>query len=125
MCSSDLSCNGSLYRNLEEDPEESSLRSIADLGMTEDQILRDMDSYYRNCYDQILQNGRGNYTFYNVIEDERLLEQWYRDYQAERYKQAYMENAMIHLGTSSCEMELEVEELRDGKFLISHRVSAW
>ena len=119
------SCNGSLYRNLEEDPEESSLRSIADLGMTEDQILRDMDSYYRNCYDQILQNGRGNYTFYNVIEDERLLEQWYRDYQAERYKQAYMENAMIHLGTSSCEMELEVEELRDGKFLISHRVSAW
>lgn len=119
------SCNGSIYRNLEQNPEESSLRSITDLGMTEDQVLMDMDSYYSDCYDQILQNGRGNYTFYNVIEDERLLEQWYKDYQAERYKQAYMENAMIHLGTSSCEMELEVEELQDGKFLISHRVSAW
>ena len=117
-------CNGSVYRNLEQNPEDSSLRSVADLGMAEDQILRDMDSYYRDCYDQLLQNGRGSYTFYNVIEDEQMLEEWYRAYQAKRYKQAYMENAMIQLGISSCEMEMEIEELRDGKFLITHKVSA-
>ncbi len=118
-------CNGSAYRNLEQNPEDSSLRSIADLGMAEDQILTDMDSYYRDCYDQILQNGRGSYTFYNVIEDEQLLEEWHQAYEAERYKQAYMENAMIQLGISSCEMEIEIEELRGGKFLIIHKVSAW
>ena len=100
------------------------MRSIADLGMAEEQILTDMDSYYRDCYDQILQNGRGSYTFYNVIEDEQMLEEWYRAYQAKRYKQAYMENAMIQLGISSCEMEMEIEELRDGKFMITHKVSA-
>ena len=118
-------CNGSAYRNLEQNPEDSSLRSIADLGMAEDQILTDMDSYYRDCHDQILQNGRGSYTFYNVIEDEQLLEEWHQAYEAERYKQAYMENAMIQLGISSCEMEIEIEELRGGKFLIIHKVSAW
>ena len=118
-------CNGTIYRNLEQNPEESTLRSIADLGVTEDQVLMDMDSYYRNCYEQMLQNGRGTYTFHNVIGDAQLLEEWQRDYQAERYRQAYMEDAMINLGISSCEMELEVEELQDGKFLISHRVSAW
>lgn len=115
-------CRATAYRNLEPNPEESSMRSIADLGMTEDQVFTDMDSYYRDCYDQILQNGGGSYTFYNVIEGEQLLEQWQRDYQAERYKQAYMEDVMMYLGVSSCEMELEVEELRDGRFLISHRV---
>lgn len=117
-------CNGSAYRNLEQNPADSSLRSIADLGMTEDQVLTDMDSYYGDCYDQILQNDRGNYTFYNVIANEQLLEEWYRDYEAERYKGAYMEDAMTYLGISSCEMELEVEELQDGRFLISHKVSA-
>lgn len=118
-------CNGSTYRSLEQNPEESSLRNIGDLGITEDQVLLDMDSYYRDCYEQILQNGRGTYIFYNVIGDEQLLKEWQRDYQAERYRQAYMEDAMIHAGISSCEMELEVEELQDGKFLISHKVSAW
>ena len=118
-------CNGSVYRNLERNPEDNSLRSIADFGMAEDQVLTDMDSYYRDCYDQILQNGKGSYTFYNVIENEQLLEEWHQAYEAERYKQAYMENAMIQLGISSCEMKMEIEELRDGKFLITHKVFAW
>lgn len=117
-------CDGSAYRNLEQNPEENRLRSIADFGMTEDQVLTDMDSYYRDCYDQILQNGRGSYTFYNVIGNEQLLEEWQRDYQAERYKQAYMERAVTDAGISSCEMELEVEELQGGEFLISHKVFA-
>lgn len=118
-------CNGSIYRNLEQNPEESGLRSITDLEMTEEQVLTDMESYYGNCYDQILQNGLGSYTFYNVIEGEQLLTEWYGDYQGEHYRQAYMENAMISLGASSCEMALEVEELQDDKFLISHRISVW
>ena len=118
-------CNGSIYRNLEQNPEESGLRSITDLEMTEEQVLTDMESYYGNCYDKILQNGLGSYTFYNVIEGEQLLTEWYGDYQGEHYRQAYMENAMISLGASSCEMALEVEELQDDKFLISHRISVW
>ncbi len=118
-------CNGATYCNLEQNPEESALRNIGDLGMTEEQVLMDMDSYYRDCYEQILQNGRGSYTFYNVIRDAQLLEEWKRDYQAKHYRQAYMEDVMIQLGISSCEMELEVEELQGGKFLISHKVSAW
>lgn len=116
-------CNGSVYRNLEQNPEESGLRSIADLGVPEEQVLTDMDSYYKNCYDQILQNGQGNYAFTSVIEGEQLLEEWQKEYQSERYKQAYMEDAMRQLGASSCEMELKAEKLRDGKFLITHRVS--
>ncbi len=76
-----------------------------------------------DCYEQMLQNGTGNYTFYNVIEGEELLSRWYQEYQLEIYRQAYMENAMTELGASFCEMEMKIEELQDARFLIAHRFS--
>ena len=56
-----------------------------------------------------------------MIESEGLLAQWYQEYQLDNYRQAYMENAMIELGASSCEMEMEIEELQDKRFLIAHK----
>lgn len=114
-------CNGQAYRNLEREAEDNGLRSLADLGLTDEQVITDMEGYYQDCYEQMLQNGRGNYTFYNVIESEELLAQWYQEYQSDNYRQAYMENAMIELGASSCEMEMEIEELQNNRFLIVHR----
>ncbi len=93
------------------------------MGLTDEQVITDMEGYYMDCHEQMLQNGTGNYTFYNVIEGEELLAQWYQEYQSEIYRQAYMENAMTELGASFCEMEMEVEELQDARFLISHRFS--
>ena len=74
-----------------------------------------------------VRSKRGSHTFYNVIEEEQLLNEWRRAYEEERYKEAYMENAMIQLGVSSCEMEIEIEieKLQGGKLLIIHKVSAW
>ncbi len=116
-------CNGQVYRNLEQNAEDSGLRSLSDVGLTDEQVITDMEGYYMDCHEQMLQNGTGNYTFYNVIEGEELLAQWYQEYQSEIYRQAYMENAMTELGASFCEMEMEVEELQDARFLISHRFS--
>ena len=70
-----------------------------------------MQEYFADCYEQMLQNGRGRYTFYNVIEGDDLITEWYQDYQNNYFRQAYMENAMMEMGTSSCEITLEVEEL--------------
>lgn len=118
-------CNGQAYRDLEQAPEDNRLRSLEDAGMTEDQVITDMQGYYEDCYKQILQNGAGKYTFYNVIEGENLLDEWYHNYQNENYRQAYMENAMTAIGASSCEMVLEMEELQGGRYLITHEVSVW
>lgn len=118
-------CNGQLYRDLEQEAEDNGLRSIADVGLTDEQVITDMQGYYGNCYAQILQNGTGRYTFYNVIEGNELLDEWYRNYQNEYYRQAYMEDAMTEIGASSCEMALEMEELQGGRYLIIHEVSVW
>lgn len=115
------SCDGQAYRGLE--PVSSGLRSLEETGMAEDEVITDMPGYYADCYEQILQNGTGSYTFYNVIEGEELFREWYRDYRTENYRQAYMREAMAQIGASSCEMTLEAEELQGGRYLISHTIS--
>lgn len=119
------SCNGQVYRDLEQTTGDNSMRSLADVGMTEEQVITDIQEYYRDCYGQILQNGIGRYTFYNVIAGDELLDEWYQNYQNEYYRQAYMESAMTEIGAASCEMALGMERLQGGRYLIIHEVSVW
>lgn len=119
-------CNGQAYRNLEpeevQETEDSSLRNLEDTGLTEAQVFTDLQGYYADCYDHMLQNGRGRYTFSNVLEGNALVEQWYQDYQYDRFRQAYMEDAMTQINATSCEITLEVEELQGGRYLIRHEL---
>lgn len=121
-------CNGRAYRNLEPensaqaDTNDSGLRSLEDTGLTEAQVFADMQGYYADCYDQMVQNGKGRYTFYNVLDSEALFNEWYRSYQREDYRRAYMENAMTQIGASACEITLETEALQDGRYLIRHEM---
>lgn len=134
-------CNGQKYRNLEpeeetetaeaaeieqieqiEEIENMNLRSFEDTGLTAEKIFNNMQDYYNDCYDQMLQHGRGEYTFYNVIEGDDLIEEWYQNYQNDHYKQAYMEDAMTQVGASACEIMIEVEELQGGRYLIRHEL---
>lgn len=116
-------CNGRVYRNLEPDSSEIGLRSLLDTGISEEQVIGDMQTYYNSCYDQILQNGPGSYTFYAALNGEQLLDEWYQSYQSEAYKQSYLEAAMTALNVSSCSMSLQVERLKDGRYLVEHEIS--
>ncbi len=118
-------CNGQTYRNLEPDSRESGLRNLADTGIEENQVISGLQAYYDDCYSQIVQKGMGNYTFYNVLEGEQLLDEWYGNYQAENYKQGYLEAAMTALNATSCSMSLQVEQLQGGKYLVGHEISIW
>ena len=118
-------CNGQAYRNLEPESWENGLRNLADTGIGEDRIVNGMQAYYEDCYNQIVRQGMGNYTFYNVLDGEQMLEEWYRSYQAEGYKQAYLEAAMTDLNAVSCTMSLQVEQLQGGKYLVGHEISIW
>lgn len=113
--------DGQAYRGLES--ESGGLKSLEEAGIAEEQVITDMSGYYADCYEQILQNGIGSYTFYNVIEGEELFRTWYREHQTEKYKEAYMREALAGIGASSCEMTLEAEELQGGRYLISHAIT--
>jgi hypothetical protein len=121
-------CNGQAYRNLEPeeepetDTEDRMLRSLADTGLTQEQVFTDMQGYYVDCYGQMISNGRGRYVFYSVLEGEELFDEWYQGYQGNDYRQAYMENAMTEMGAAACEITLEAEPLQDERYLIRHEL---
>lgn len=117
-------CNGQMYRTPEEsrETEHDSRRNLAETGLTEAQVFTDMSGYYTDCHNQVITNGMGHYTFRNAIKGEQLLEEWQRSYDSDDYRQAYMENAMTAIGAYHCTMALEIEELQDGIYLVTHEV---
>ncbi len=115
------SCDGEVYRGLEQTSEDG-LRSLEETGVTQDKVFADLQGYYADCYEQIVQNGKGDYTFYSVIEGEKMLDTWYGEYQNRRYREAYMDSAMEEIGAYSCEIRFEVEQLQEGRYLIRHNV---
>ncbi len=128
-------CGGQAYRNLEQSGEPTlqnmdnlggfpeGLRSLSDAGMSEDDILYSLSDYYDNCYNQIAALGRGTYEFSNVIEGEALFEEMQKAYRNDAYRTGYMEQAMEAVSASSCEMSLLMEELEQGRYLITHTVN--
>lgn len=117
-------CNGQRYRNLEpeKDPEEN-LRGIEDIGVGESDVLYSLPDYYSACHGQIVARGAGSYTFSAVIEGTELLEELYEAYRSEAYRQDYMEDAMTLVGATSCQMNLEAEQLKQDRYLITHTVT--
>jgi len=115
-------CNGQQYRGLEQSSGNPALRTLEDLGLTEEAVNRDMQEYFADCGRQMLEIGLGDYAFYSVLEGEELLQEWYRTYGTESYKQEYLEEAMTALGATSFQVNMEVEELRGGQYLITHHV---
>lgn len=133
-------CNGQAYRdrdlnrNQDQEPEsgsetresglenieEGNLRSLEETGVTDAKIFTDMERYYADCRERILQQGKGTYSFYSVIEGDNLFKEWYEHYQNSDYRQAYLEDAIAQMGASSCRITVEVEHLQGSQYLIRH-----
>lgn len=117
-------CQGERYRSAEEKASEaqSGLRTIADAGFTEDDLLRSMDAYYERCGEAIAQRGCGDYSFAAVIEGEKLYEEWKAAYDSEAYQDGYMIRAMRQVGARSCHIQLTTEKLQNNCYLIVHEL---
>lgn len=117
-------CNGQQYRDTQPDNGETdSRRSLEELGVSQEEVIFNLADYYADCYRKITDNGKGSYTFTNVLEGDDFFNQWLLGYQMEEYKAGYMENAMEAVGAVKCEMKLDVEELKEGRYLVIHEIT--
>ncbi|MCH5259276.1 MAG: hypothetical protein J1F18_05950 [Lachnospiraceae bacterium] len=129
-------CDGQQYRNLEQKPDNSpqngsetseedrkTLRSLADVGIAEDQVFSDMGYYYEDCYNQVVKNGVGHYTFYNAVASEQMANEILQSYGTEICWDTYMENATSAVGAHRCSWIVSVEPLQDGKYFVTHEIS--
>lgn len=121
-------CNGQIYRNLErsgktgDDNSQTNLRSLADVGITEDQVFTDVGNYYEYCYNQVVQNGVGHYTFRNAVADLGMAEELIRNYSSGVCWDTYLQNATNALDASYCVWYVTAEELEDGSYLLTHEI---
>lgn len=120
-------CSGQRYRTSETEPAEeesgTALRSLADAGKTESDVLTTIEDYYADCYNQIVQRGSGTYDFSNVLGSAEVLQKWYEVYQTGAYSQGYMENAVLAAGAAAWDVNLLLEELAGGRYLVTHEVT--
>lgn len=120
-------CNGQIYRNLEQSEESGgaseNLRSLADTGVSEDRLFTDIDKYYEDCYNQVVQNGIGEYAFYNAVADIGMAQQLMQYYSNGVCWDIYLQNAANAVGAAYCVWYVEAEDLQDGQYLITHEIS--
>lgn len=129
-------CNGTAYRNLEPESDEDKKdadtennnvlldgrRRLADLGLSPDDSLTTLTDYYNNCYNNLVQAGKGRCAFQSVIYGEELFQNVYGSYQTEDYRQGYMDSALTQLNASYYLINWMIEELQDGYYLVTHDV---
>ena len=121
-------CNGTRYSNRESSPRNAgtdstygSARFLEEAGFREEDVLLSLDEYYEDCYNQIMANG-GSCTFQNVVDGENLWMQCYNAYNSDAYSGGYMDRVFADLGAAGCNVDIEAELLRDGRFLLHHTV---
>ena len=103
--------------------EEYRMRTLEELGISEESLIKDIDSYYSNCHDQIVEHGLGEYSFENVIASEALVQEIYARYSNKDYVSAYMDEALNEIGAYSYDMNLLVEELEGKNYRLTHQMT--
>lgn len=115
-------CEGEKYKDLEENPVNTNLRTVEDTELTDEDILYDMDSYYDYCYDKIIENGKGKVEFSCVLSGMDFAYDWYDDFQSEGYVKGYLKPACKEIGANTYVISVSLEELQDDKYMITHKI---
>lgn len=120
-------CSGTRYGNQESGtPDgtaayEAALRTLEEVGFSEEQIIDSVDSYYKDCYRQLTERG-GSCQFKNVVRSEDLWLKCYDGYMSDAYSAGYMDQVIAELGVQGCNVDIEAENLRDGFVLLHHNI---
>ena len=106
------------------EPDTSVQDGLEAAGVTEEEVMRDMEEYYTDCLKQTVQAGAGLKTFENVVPAEMwaTIEKAYSD---GSYKTGYANEAMKQLGVSNFSIQLQVEGLNGGYYRLYHNISTW
>lgn len=96
------------------------LKTLADYGLSQENVLNNIDEYFDDCYEQ-LSAAKGNDTsFYNVMRDSMLGQKVLQSYDDESYREGFMNKFMDDYKVESCGWSIDEEELEGGYILVKH-----
>ena len=122
-------CKGEKYRDLEEDlsddaEDNSGYPSLSDYSLTENDIIRDLDSYYKDCYEKIMLNGKGSYHIYSVIEGENAFNEWNNAYKNNLISENVLSPVMEQINNAnSAQINVEGIEIGQNRYILDHTVT--
>ncbi|MCR5626610.1 MAG: hypothetical protein K6F99_04775 [Lachnospiraceae bacterium] len=106
----------------DDEAQEEQTETLADYGLTDKQVFPNIEEYYYNCYEQLLANGTGEYTFYNALLNEDVYNTWKNAANYDQQK-GYMNPALASLGAHSLNISLKAIPVENGMYVIAHKVS--
>lgn len=95
-------------------------KSLEDYGLTQEDVLNNIQEYYDDCYDQLSAAKGEDTSFYDVVRDSMLAQEVLRSYDTEAYRSGFMNRFMDDYHVDTCGWSMNQEELQGGYILISH-----
>lgn len=128
-------CNGSTYRNLEPEPAgvtpspspspaPQATPAPSSTPAPQNNISPELEEYYQDCGQRIINNGLGSSTFVQEIDAGLWTELW-EAYNNGNISDSFLIRAMNRLGGSSCSVQIVCQEAANGKYRLTHTVNIY
>ena len=97
-----------------------SFKSLADYGLTQENVLNSIEEYFDDCYKQLSAAKGQDTSFYNVMRDSMLAQKVLQSYDDESYREGFMNKFMDDYKIDTCGWSVDEEELQGGYILVKH-----
>jgi hypothetical protein len=101
--------------------EQLAAENLKKAGITEDQVLHNIEEYYKDCLERLKEVGTGDQQFINVIP-ESLWSTVERSYSSGDYWKGYVEAALKELKVENFAVQLQAQRLGGGYYRLYHTV---
>ncbi len=121
-------CEGTSYRNLEPEPDGASPtptprpQASPTPGPGSSSVSPELEAYYKDCGQQIIDYGLGNSTFVQELDSSLWNELW-TAYNNGNISDSFLIRAMNRLGGSSCSVQIVCRKGTNGNYILTHTVN--
>ena len=92
--------------------------------MSENDIIRDLDTYYKDCYDQILSKGAGTYHIYSAIEGQDAFNVWNEAYKNNLVRDKVLSPVMENFpDATKANISVTAEQIGENRYILDHTIT--
>lgn len=105
-------------------PAVSEEENLREAGISESDVLRSLDAYYKDCGEQLKKAGTGQVYFSNCIPSS-LWESIENAYASKKHLAGYVDDALKELKVDNFAINLQVVKLGGGYYKLYHTIATW
>lgn len=99
-------------------------KNLLAAGIKAEDVRKTLDEYYKDCLNQMIEEGPGRIQFSNVIP-ESLWETVENAYSTQDYKKGYIDTGLKALGMNGVVVQLQIAKLGGGYYRVYHNIQTY